>query len=48
MIHSLSIDDDESSPAWLGDKNEDDTVDNQTKQKNTEINKQIDELILNK
>ena len=48
MIHSLSIDDDKLSPAWLYDVNEHGTVDNQTKQKNTEINMQIGELILNK
>ena len=48
MIHSLSIDDDESSPAWLDDANGHGTVGKQTKQKNTEINMQIGELILNK
>ena len=47
MIHSLSIDD-ESSTSWTDNANEYGTVDNQTKQKNTEINKQIGELILNK
>ena len=48
MIHSLSIDDESSSSVWLDDVNEYDTIDNQTKQKNTEINMQIGELILNK
>ena len=48
MIHSLSIDDNESSPDWFDDVNGHDAVDNQTKQKNTEINMQIGELILNK